>query len=174
MILHIDQLQASQELCLDVESQQCHLPSNIGTFTAPIHLDALIRKTEERILIDGRISAHITMTCSRCLEQYEEYLEDRFEAVYLPQPAVREKEEEIELDVTDLNVSYYKKDSIEIYELLREQVLLLLPLKPLCKADCAGLCPSCGHNLNEETCDCQKTTADPRFAVLEQLLHTNR
>jgi uncharacterized protein len=81
--------------------------------------------------------------------------------------------DEIELDETDLDISYYKGDSIAISDLLREQLLLMLPVKPLCRPDCAGLCASCGKDLNEGSCTCSKRNVDPRFAILENLLEKN-
>lgn len=171
MILYIGRLQQALEISSDVDSQECHLPSDIGRFMAPIHLDAYVRKVNEKVFIKGRIATHIEMNCARCLKPHEENLENTFEAIYLPQPKLQEEGEEIELNETDLDVSYYTGDSIALYEVLREQLLLLLPLKPLCKPDCAGLCPSCGKDLNEGPCHCETKTVDPRLAVLEQLLH---
>lgn len=173
MILHIERLQQLLELCVDVDSQQCDLPSDIGKFTAPIHLDAYVRKVKEKITIEGRISTHIEMICSRCLEPHDEYIDDTFEVIYCPKPDELEEADEIELNETDLSVSYYEGETIAVSELLREQLLLLLPIKPLCKADCAGLCPSCGKDLNEGPCTCAIDNIDPRLAVLRQLLHTN-
>jgi uncharacterized protein len=171
MIVHIDQLQQPLEFSLEVESQHCHLPSDIGEYLEPIHFDAHVRKVEEKVFITGRISAHIKMNCARCLQPHEERIDDTFEATYLPQPDIQEKEEEIELEEIDLDVSYYTGNSIALYDVLREQLLLLIPLKPLCKPDCAGLCPSCGKDLNTGTCHCNRRSVDPRLAVLEQLLH---
>jgi uncharacterized protein len=171
MILHIEQLQQLEELSLDVSHQECHLPEDIGKFTAPIHLDAQVRKVKEEITIEGRISTHLNMTCSRCLTRYDESIEDTFEVIYLPRFDTQEVVDEVELEEVDLNVSYYESETISLTELIREQLLLLLPVKPLCQDDCAGLCPSCGQNLNEGACTCSKETLDPRLSVLGQLLH---
>ena len=171
MILHIEQLQQPQELSLDISGQECHLPEDIGRFTTPIHLDAQVRKVKEEITVEGRISTQINMLCSRCLTQYDESVEERFEVIYLPRPDTQEVVDELELEEADLNVSYYESETISLAELIREQLLLLLPVKPLCNDDCAGLCPSCGQNLNEGSCTCSKETLDPRLSVLGQLLH---
>ena len=171
MILYIDQLQQPQEFSVDMSSQECGLSEDIGTSTTPIHLDAYVRKVQEEITVEGRISTHIEMICSRCLTPHDEYLDDTFEVIYRPRPEEQEVGDEIELEETDLNISYYVGDSLAIAELIREQLLLLLPVKPLCKDDCVGLCPSCGQNLNEGSCTCPKEAIDSRFAVLGQLLH---
>ena len=173
MILHIEQLQPLQELCLDIDSQHCDFPPGIGKFVVPIHLDAHVQKMEEEVAIEGRISTQIEMICSRCLKSYTMSIDDTFEVIYGLQADDQRKGEEVELDDTELNVSYYQDESISVPELLREQLLLLLPMKPLCRDDCAGLCPSCGKDLNEEPCSCARKTVDPRLAVLEQLLHSD-
>lgn len=173
MILHIRQFQETEDLCLDIESYQCDLPSDVGAFVTPIHLDAHVRKVKEEITIEGRISATVEMSCARCLKPHHEHIDDSFEVVYCPRPDDEEQVDEIELDETDLDISYYKGDSIAISDLLREQLLLMLPVKPLCKSDCAGLCASCGKDLNEGPCTCSQRNIDPRFAILETLLEKN-
>jgi uncharacterized protein len=170
MILDVRQLKEIEEFRVDIESQQYDLPSDIGRFVAPIHLDARVRKVKEEITIEGRISATIEMICSRCLKPHNESIDDTFEVVYCPQSENEKQMDEIELDETDLNVSYYEGDSISLSKLVRDQLLVLLPVKPLCKSDCAGLCPSCGKDLNDGPCTCSTDTIDPRLAVLGQLL----
>jgi uncharacterized protein len=170
MILHVRQLRETEELCFDIESHQCDLPADIGEFVTPIHLDAHIRKVKEEITIEGRIAVTVEMNCARCLELHHERIDDSFEVVYCPRPDDEEQGDEIELDETDLDISYYEGESIAIPDLLREQLLMMLPVKPLCKPDCAGLCPSCGKNLNKGSCTCSRRNIDSRFAILENLL----
>ena len=78
-------------------------------------------------------------------------------------------EEEREVEEDDLETSYYRDDQIDLSELMREQFYLALPMKPLCREDCKGLCPQCGTNLNTGTCDCAPAWDDPRLAPLKQL-----
>ncbi len=170
MILNIQQLQEVEELCVDLESRECDLPSDIGKFMAPIHLDAHVRKVKEEVTIEGRISTTVEMSCARCLKPHNEYINDTFKVVYRPKPDTEEQVDEIELDETDLDVMYYEGNSIVISKLMRDQLLLLVPVKPLCKPDCAGLCPSCGKDLNKGPCTCVADTIDPRLAVLGQIL----
>ncbi len=81
--------------------------------------------------------------------------------------ASTEAEREIEED--DLETSYYRDDQIDLNELMREQFYLALPMKPLCREDCKGLCAQCGTNLNTGTCDCAPVWEDPRLAALKAL-----
>lgn len=170
MILQIEQLHALTELSLDFGAQQCDLPREIGTLAAPVHLDAQVRKVREEITIEGQLSSWIQMSCARCLKPHQVHLDDSFEVKYLPYPKELDSVEEIELNETDMSIIYYTGEEINLTELVREQVLLLLPVKSLCKTDCAGLCPSCGKDLNEGPCSCAKKSGDHRFAVLKDLL----
>ncbi len=171
MIVHIETLhQQPQDFSIDIPADECHLPDDVGVSSAAIHLDIRLRRIQEEITVEGRISARLEMACSRCLRVHDEFLDDTFELMYLPQPVVKHGMDEVELEEAELNVSYYDGDTLELAEIAREQLLLLLPVKPLCKEDCAGLCPSCGQDFNEGYCDCPKDVGDPRFAVLKSLL----
>ncbi len=78
--------------------------------------------------------------------------------------------DEQEVEEEDLDTSYYRDDQIDLNELLREQFYLALPMKPLCREDCRGLCPQCGTNLNTGTCTCATEWEDPRLAALKGLV----
>ena len=77
-------------------------------------------------------------------------------------------EGEHEVKDDDLNVSFYKDDQIDLGEVMREQFYLALPMKPLCREDCRGLCPVCGVNRNRESCTCQAEWVDPRMDALRR------
>ena len=170
MILHIDRLQQLQELVCDFDSHDCQLPQEFGKLLTSIHLDVRIRKVEEEITVEARLKAEVEMACSRCLEKHVQQIDETFEVIYLPEPEEQEIVDELELDETDLDVEYYAGNTLDLTELAREQLLVLLPFKPLCREDCAGLCPSCGQDLNKGTCECPKEVLDPRFSVLGKLL----
>ena len=70
-------------------------------------------------------------------------------------------------------MSYYRDDQIDLNELVREQFYLALPMKPLCREDCRGLCPQCGVNWNTGTCECGSGWEDPRLAPLKGLIKEN-
>ncbi len=78
-------------------------------------------------------------------------------------------EGEQEVADEDLGVSFYKDETLDLGELMREQFYLVLPMKPLCRPDCKGLCPVCGINRNRETCTCQTEWTDPRLDALKRL-----
>ncbi len=173
MRLFIEQIKEPQDIAFEFRADECDLPKDIGTVTAPIRFEARVERVKQDIRINGRIAARVQMACSRCLLPYEERLDEPFEVIYLPGVADEKKSlEEIELEEEDLNVSYYHEEFISVTDLIREQLLLMLPIKPLCRENCKGLCPSCGKDLNEGTCQCSIETGDPRLSALKKLLHT--
>ena len=91
-----------------------------------------------------------------------------FDVLFLPAEAMGgDGEQEVKDD--DLNVSFYKDDVIDLGDVMREQFYLALPMKPLCREDCHGLCVVCGTNLNRETCSCKRVWEDPRLGPLRDL-----
>ena len=80
-------------------------------------------------------------------------------------------DEEREVQEDDLDTSYYRDHQIDLNELLREQFYLALPMKPLCRDDCKGLCPQCGTNWNTGVCTCTSGWEDPRLAALKGLVN---
>jgi uncharacterized protein len=113
----------------------------------------------------------LELACSRCLEPFELPVDAEFDVRYLPQSENTGEEREVEED--DLTVAFYRDEVIDLGQLLEEQFYLALPMKPLCRDDCQGLCPSCGVNLNVETCGCQVRWEDPRLAGLKALMNRN-
>ena len=122
--------------------------------------------TKYRIV--GSISLKVRLQCSRCLEKYPFNLSSKLDLLYLP---IEEMPSEAEVEFEDkaANVTYYREDKIELLELLQEQVLLALPMKPICSEDCKGFCPSCGTNLNVSSCECKAVSIDPRLEKLKKI-----
>lgn len=122
----------------------------------------------------GSLDAPVETECVRCLEPFVLKVHERLDLLYMPRSAnvgpKRVKDEELELSEKDLAVSFYRDDRIDLAQMIREQVYLALPMKPLCKEDCRGLCPECGTNLNLSSCSCVRDTVDPRLATLKTLL----
>ena len=77
---------------------------------------------------------------------------------------------EVELTAEEMDVEFLKDDRLDLSGLLRESVLLNLPIQPLCRAECRGLCPRCGVNLNDTSCQCRSQAVDPRLLPLQHLL----
>jgi uncharacterized protein len=149
-------------------------PSEVGDeadayrVVSPVALGFDIHKDRDRFRLAGAVRADLELACSRCLEPYTVTIDAPFDVRYLPASAMS-SEPEREVADEDLDLSYYREDHIDLNELLREQFFLVLPMKPLCRDDCRGLCPQCGANLNAAACGCASTWEDPRLAALKGL-----
>ncbi len=135
----------------------------------PIHLEFDVQKSEDRYRLVGHVAARLEFPCSRCAEPFQLPVHASFDLQYLPQ-AANKGEGELEIAEEDLGVAFYEHESIDLGHLMREQFYLAMPMKPLCRADCKGLCPNCGANLNTVTCGCEVRWEDPRLAGLRHLV----
>ena len=143
------------------------------TVAAPVRLEMDVHKDGEAYRATGRVATRLQLECGRCLEPFEIAIDNPFELRYVPHvDAAADGEEGAERQVAedDLTTAFYKEDSIDLGELMHEQFVLALPMKPLCAETCRGLCVHCGTNLNKETCACAPQWTDPRLAALKGLL----
>ena len=122
------------------------------------------------VVVEAEGNLPLIAGCSSCLQDFDLDLPVYFRMTLQPAPAqIGEPPEEMGLSEEDVRRVYYSGNSIDLGDLLREQILLSLPMFPRCAKDCQGLCPSCGCNLNLETCTCETHVVDPRFAALKDL-----
>jgi len=135
----------------------------------PVQVDVQIQKDKERFRLAGTVRTRLELSCSRCLEPFTLPIDSAFDLQYLPMEADEGHADDREVGDEDLDASVYRDDQIDLNELLREQIYLALPMKPLCRDDCAGLCPQCGTNRNTGTCACAPQWEDPRLAPLKRL-----
>ena len=138
---------------------------------APVVLQGTVHKDKTRFRLVGTLTATLELACSRCVEPFQLPVNASFDVRYLPQSENIGEEREVQED--DLSDAFYRDEQIDLGQLMEEQFYLALPMKPLCRDDCKGLCASCGANLNEETCGCQVRWEDPRLAGLKALVTRN-
>jgi uncharacterized protein len=134
---------------------------------SPVRVSFECYRAGTELFAAGTIDAVTRAICSRCAEEFDGVSHRAFR--YVLAPEVVGDEQEFALRAEDLEFSQYQGDEIDLTPLIREQVLLGLTARPLCREDCRGLCPRCGINLNEQSCDCTAATPDPRLAVLRTL-----
>ena len=118
-----------------------------------------ITRTPQGLLVHVKMKAKITAECVRCLNDFDQPLDVDFSELY----AFNRK------SVTESGLILPEDAKIDLTPLLREFMLLEVPIKPICRPDCKGLCPVCGENLNENICNHPPTTGDSRFDVLKAL-----
>jgi len=136
---------------------------------APVAFRAHVTKDAQKVRLTGRVKTTLEAGCSRCLEPFQFAVDAPFDLMFMPEiEPGPDGEREIEND--DVGVSHYKDDVIDLGEVMREQFFLALPMKPLCRPECKGLCPICGANRNRQECGCREEWVDPRLAGLKNLL----
>jgi uncharacterized protein len=120
------------------------------------------------IRLNGSLDASFELACARCLEPVVHPVVRSFDLLYRPLGADAGREE-LSVTSAEAEISYYEGEGLLLEDALREQVLLALPLKAICREDCKGLCPHCGKNLNIEQCSCAEPMEDPRWSALKEI-----
>lgn len=114
----------------------------------------LLAHSEGELRINGRYEVEMTAKCDRCLGSARFPLDARFDLFYRPVSVIA-KDEEIAIDKGEVEIGFYEGGGLELEDVLREQVLLALPMQRVCSDVCKGICPVCGKNRNETGCDCK-------------------
>ncbi|MGH7846745.1 MAG: YceD family protein [Candidatus Binatia bacterium] len=136
-------------------------------FPPAVDVNIVFYRSGREVLLHGSFRGVIEGHCSRCLEVYSFAVEKKFDLVLLPNPAETDKKRA--LNQEEMGISFYQGAEINLAPLIQEQVLLTLPIRPLCTEQCRGLCAGCGANLNEASCLCASPKADERAAPFRSL-----
>ena len=132
----------------------------------PVEVAFVLTHKERELRLAGTVKAILAVRCSRCLKDSVSSVDAAYDLVYAPQPRSSSPGEEIELKYGEMEVGFYDGLMFDVDLMVAEQVAMALPMKVVCKGDCAGLCPTCGKDLNEGPCACAPAPADSRMAVL--------
>ena len=124
---------------------------------APLEVEAKLESVGSGILATGSAGTHWRSTCRRCLQPVEGDVRADFQEEFVPH-------------AVDGETYPLVHDTVDLEVVAREAILLDLPLAPLCREDCAGLCPTCGADLNDGSCACASLARDPRWAALDVLV----
>jgi uncharacterized protein len=130
-------------------------------------LSLTLERSGQEVLVRGGLKARVPQTCSRCLETFQIEVAPRVDARFLPAPVGRGEERELAAD--DLETDVYFGDSLDLAALVETETTLGLPMKPLCREGCRGLCTVCGVNRNTAACSCAAAAPDPRWTALQAL-----
>lgn len=150
---------------------QAHLPPGRIDFgeevkeVEPLDAEGSAELLQSDIRLRGRLRTVMETPCARCLEPIRHPLDLEFDLFYRPMQTIA-REEEVEITRAELDVGFYEGSGLMLEDALKEQILLALPMKSLCRPDCAGLCPQCGQNLNRGKCACRPLAGDDRWAPL--------
>ena len=148
--------------------KECFQDSDQLDFTIrEVDVNCQITKTSSTIFIKGNLSVLLGICCSRCLKDIQLPVGGDF--AYTLVPVKPEMKEDLELQAEELEISYYQGDFIDLTPIICEQIILQIPIKPLCSEECKGLCPHCGINRNAASCNCHLDIVDDRLAVLRNI-----
>jgi uncharacterized protein len=145
-------------------------------------LNASFRKVSGGVLLKGDFVAEVQAPCSRCLADSTLRVPVSFTLNLIPKALAAQSQPEGDdqndderaetagsFDLEDADEELFDGKTIDLDPILREQVLLALPMRAVCREDCKGLCPMCGQNLNEQKCSCEPRVVDPRLAALKDI-----
>jgi len=129
---------------------------------------AELSRTLMEIRVRGHLSTTVEDPCDRCLEPVSFVIDTDFDLVYRPAEQIPEHEE-MNIPESESEVGFYEGEGLDLADVVREQILLSLPMHRLCSGDCKGICPVCGQNRNNIDCNCQAEAGDDRWAGLKQM-----
>ena len=132
-----------------------------------LYVHIYIKRAGKRYVLEGKLAGGLILRCDRCIESFHFDLNTEFRLFLMHHP--EHVKEEIELGKDDMSIIFVSEDEIELDDIIRSEIYLAVPMKVLCKEDCAGLCPQCGKNLNKGKCKCRKERGHPAFLKLKDI-----
>lgn len=126
------------------------------------------REVIQDIRVVGEMSTRVEVACARCLDPVSRDVARNFDLLYRPLGSDAGRAE-ISVTQAEAEIGYYTGEGVLLEDILREQLLLEVPIKVVCREECKGLCPHCGQNLNQGSCDCVEESKDPRWDALRGL-----
>lgn len=175
--IHLEQLK-EKSLSLEVESPADRFPvlrqmvrDGECEFAAPIHVRFKAARIGEMVEVDGEFRTSVQLPCGRCLKQFLSPLQAAFSLTYMQETSAAEGggSKRAAADAEDAGIMGFRGETIDVRDGIQEQVILSLPLRPLCGEACRGLCPQCGADLNQGPCSCRPAGGDNAFAALWKL-----
>ena len=149
-------------------------PDELGRFdervqiVAPVDVTGKVRLAGPEVFVNGHIETRAQVECDRCLQHIETPVHADFDLQYIPGTEY-ESGGAAELTEDEMSVAVFDGEAIDVDEIVKEQVLLAVPTRMLCRPDCKGICPDCGIDKNTGDCACATDDVDPRWAALKNL-----
>jgi uncharacterized protein len=177
MHINIEDLEASENKSISFHhnygANSLTLEDEDSTFRQGPEVTGTARVNGSQVEVKGSVSAIVETPCDRCLKSVDIAVNSDFDVTYVS-TIDYQRSETRELLAEDLEFSFHDGEKIDIDELTREQVILSLPARILCKEECSGLCTVCGQDLNAEQCQCRENEIDPRWQALRDLKYSNK
>jgi len=175
MLLDLNKLHGQREhIERSFQPADFNVPDDEYKVAAPVEVTLNVEKAGGGAFrVTGRAVTRLELEWGRCLDPYPVPVDAQFELRYVPEPGTSESGER-EISEDDLTTAFYREGHLDVVELIREQLQLALPMKPLCREACRGLCAECGTNLNQTDCGHKPHWEDPRLSVLKGLLNREK
>jgi uncharacterized protein len=141
--------------------------------TTPVKGQVTLANTGTLLLIGGEIHTEVKLECGRCLSEFTQPVESTVEEEFRLEK-IGDSIHILPMDEEDIAPDLIQHNILDVPELIRQNLLVALPIQPLCKPDCQGLCPTCGQNLNMGKCKCPPAESDSPFKVLAELLEDEK
>jgi uncharacterized protein len=142
------------------------------SLAAPASVSGNVRRAGNEVFVDGHVETRAKLECDRCLKPVELPVIADFALEYMT-GADYESSSVAALSEEQMSVSVFDGETIDVGEIVKEQILLAVPARALCREDCKGICPECGIDLNIGQCNCSADEVDPRWAALKSLKNTD-
>jgi len=172
MLIDIDRLpKEGLRLSRDFEFANLDLIEENAVVLEPAHAEIFVRLVGDEIFVEGQVTARLSFVCSRCLTPFEYPVASRFDLVYLPEELDPLSES---LSDEEIDKMYYTGRQLDLRAVILEQLNLTLPGKPLCAADCEGICTVCGEIIRAGKCSCLVKEPEPRWNRLKFTVRDKR
>lgn len=156
----------------EVPVEAITVDNGLAVMVSPVDLDARFQTSRRGVDLYARLRTRVTLTCVRCLARFETPISREFRLTFVrrsgdePTRAVQRTSPDGAGGDGDADLYPLEGGTVDLAEVVREQVDLDLPMKPVCRDDCRGLCAQCGTDLNEKPCRCPEAPSDPRWVGL--------
>lgn len=156
---------AKEYFCVQGELSQQVMDPEEGSLQGPVELCGTVTNVGHILLVNGTVEAAVEFTCSRCLQPFRRHLRLPYQEEFCHINQLHNVPSEARE-----RVHGFTGETIALDETVAETIILSLPMRALCREDCRGICPECGQDLNEGSCNCRPSDVDPRLAVLGKFL----
>jgi len=129
----------------------------------------LTRKGDDKVELQGRLQATLTLTCDRCLSPYDREVDSELHVLFEVESGDSWQVKDLEYKIPDLDTILLDEPVVDLDDVVRQQLYLAIPMKSLCSEQCKGICSWCGTNLNQAACGCADEHKESPFAALAQL-----
>ena len=171
-VIHFDDIPDDGEYVFDLIEKPDYfkVDPEQGVLKKDVCVQGSLSKVGQEVFLKGTVSTEMELICSRCLEPLDYSLRTQVTSRYVPGLEAEQREPDVELRASDIEVEYYTDGQVDLSQAVYDQMMLSLPLVRLCREDCKGICSQCGVNRNKVDCQCfEQDSTDPRLAVLRTL-----